>query len=138
DIGTAYECSVDGQLTNWVKTGRSTPVQQRQAGVVDLASAARYQLGTAALPNADGEYVQPTESAMLKAVSQMPDSEVAGVKTSDPTRMKDGAYPLTAVVYAAATLDQAEDARQDYARVIRYAVGDGQTQGTASGELPAG
>ncbi|MCZ9342459.1 hypothetical protein NGM37_32345, partial [Streptomyces sp. TRM76130] len=21
DIGTAYECSVDGQLTNWVKTG---------------------------------------------------------------------------------------------------------------------
>jgi hypothetical protein len=52
--------------------------------------------------------------------------------------MKDGAYPLTAVVYAAASLDQAKDARLDYAKVMRYAAGAGQTQGTAKGQLPYG
>jgi len=42
------------------------------------------------------------------------------------------------VVYAAASLDQAKDARLDYAKVMRYAAGDGQTQGTAKGQLPYG
>ncbi|MFK0114664.1 hypothetical protein [Streptomyces sp. NPDC090994] len=137
-LGSVYECTVTVNQTSWTKTERPTPVDLRQYGIVDLASAARYQLNTAALPNADGDFVQPTEASLLKAVARMPDSQVAGVRTSDPARMTDGAYPLTAVVYAAAPLDQAADARQEYARVIRYAAGDGQTQGTASGELPAG
>ncbi|MGP2440931.1 hypothetical protein, partial [Streptomyces sp. JW3] len=138
DIGTAYECTVSVQVANWTRAGRPASVSQRQFGLVDLASAARYQLGTAALPNADGEYVEPTEASLLKAVARMPDSAVAGVKANDPARMTDGAYPLTAVVYAAAPLDQAKDARQDYARVIRYAAGAGQARGTAAGDLPAG
>lgn len=137
-LGSVYECTVTVNQASWTKTERPTPVELRQYGIVDLASAARYQLNTAALPNADGEFVRPTEASLLKAVAAMPDSEVAGVKTSDPGEMTDGAYPLTAVVYAAAPLDQAADARKDYAEVIRYAAGDGQTQGTASGQLPAG
>ncbi|MBK3580201.1 hypothetical protein JHN63_41725 [Streptomyces sp. MBT65] len=138
DIGTSFDCTVVDGLPKMTLVGRPIPTKQRQFGVVDNASAVRYQLGAAALANADGEYVLPTDESLLKAVADMPDSDVAGVKSSDPTRMKDGAYPLTAVVYAAASLDQAEDARLDYAKVMRYAAGDGQTQGTAKGRLPYG
>ncbi|MFF5144670.1 hypothetical protein ACFY6U_33965 [Streptomyces sp. NPDC013157] len=138
DIGTAYDCTLTNNVAKLTPVGRPIPTRQRQFGVVDNASAVRYQLRAAALANADGEYVTPTNGSLLKAVAEMPDSDVAGVKTSDPTRMKDGAYPLTAVVYAASSLDQAKDARQDYAKVMRYAAGAGQTQGTAKGELPYG
>ncbi|MFG2940508.1 hypothetical protein [Streptomyces sp. NPDC048282] len=137
-IGTAYTCAQGDPLPRLTAEARPLPTQQRQFGVVDNASATRYQLGAAALPNADGEYVKPTNASLLKAVSEMPDSDVAGVKAPDPGKMKNGAYPLTAVVYAASSLDQAKDARQDYAKVLRYAAAAGQTQGTAKGELPYG
>ncbi|MER5793499.1 hypothetical protein [Streptomyces sp. NPDC001980] len=138
DIGTAYDCVVVDNIAKLTPLGRPIPTRQRQYGIVDNASAVRYQLGAAALANADGDYVTPTSASLLKAVAEMPDSDVAGVKAPDPGKMKDGAYPLTAVVYAAASLDQAKDARQDYAKVMRYAAGPGQTQGTAKGELPYG
>ncbi|MFJ3774225.1 hypothetical protein ACIPX0_21265 [Streptomyces sp. NPDC090075] len=137
-IGTAYTCASGDPLPRLSAEPRPIPTNQRQYGIVDNASAVRYQLGAAALPNADGDYVTPTDASLLKAVAEMPDSDVAGVKTSDPAKMRDGAYPLTAVVYAASSLDQAEDARQDYAKVMRYAAGAGQTQGAAKGELPYG
>ncbi|MEV6175139.1 hypothetical protein AB0L99_43955 [Streptomyces sp. NPDC051954] len=138
DIGTAYECQAGNNVSKMTLLGRPALTQQRAFGIVDNASAVRYQLGTAALPNADGEYIEPTDASLLKAVAEMPDSDVAGVRAADPAEMKDGAYPLAAVVYAAASLDQAEDARQDYAKVIRYAADKGQAQGTAGGQLPYG
>lgn len=111
---------------------------RRAYGIVDAASAARYQLDIASLPNADGQFVKPTAASLLKAESQMSESDVPGFKVPEPARAKDGAYPLTAVVYAAGSVDQAKDARTDYARFIRYAAGTGQTAGDAPGELPAG
>ncbi|MGW1561077.1 hypothetical protein ACWCQ1_31765 [Streptomyces sp. NPDC002144] len=138
DIGTAYKCAIDQSGPKLSAVGRQTLTAQRQYGVVDNASAVRYLLGTAALPDADGTYVRPTDASLLKAVAEMPDSDVAGVKAPDPARMRDGAYPLTAVVYAAASVDQGKDARQDYAKVMRYAAGAGQTQGTEKGRLPYG
>ncbi|WP_329256315.1 hypothetical protein OG223_32855 [Streptomyces sp. NBC_01478] len=137
-IGTAYNCDTTTTPPKPAALDRPIPTQQRQFGIVDNASATRYLLGAAALPNADGDYVKPTNESLLKAVAEMPDSDVAGVKAPDPGTMKDGAYPLTAVVYAAASLDQAKDARLDYAKVMRYAAGDGQTQGTVKGQLPYG
>ncbi|MGY5060637.1 hypothetical protein ACWDFR_42320 [Streptomyces sp. 900105755] len=137
-IGTAYKCGSTASGYKLVAEDRPIPTKQRQYGIVDNASAVRYQLGAAALPNADGDYLTPTNDSLLKAVAEMPDSDVAGVKAPDPGKMRDGAYPLTAVVYAASSLDQAKDARQDYAKVMRYAAGAGQTQGTAKGELPYG
>ncbi|MFF7141450.1 hypothetical protein [Streptomyces nodosus] len=111
---------------------------RRVWGITDAASASRYQLDVAALADADGEYVKPTTSAMLKAVSQMPDSPVAGVKAATPAKARNGAYPLTSVVYAATSTDRPKEVRADYARVIRYAAGAGQQQGTARGQLPFG
>ncbi|MEW2570016.1 hypothetical protein [Streptomyces sp. NPDC047070] len=135
--GQLYLCAQSG--AGWKLSGeRPAATNAREFGIVDAASSNRYQLDVAALPNADGAFVKPTSDAMLKAVARMPDSAVAGVRTPDPATADDGAYPLTAVVYAASSVDQAKDARQDYAKVIRYAAGAGQTQGTARGELPYG
>ncbi|MBD0711076.1 hypothetical protein [Streptomyces sp. CBMA291] len=114
------------------------PGERRAYGLTDSGSAVRYQLQTAALPNADGTYVRPTTSSMLAAVGQYKDSAVPGVLAADPARTRGGAYPLTVVTYAAASTALPADARKDYARVLRYAAGAGQKQGTAPGELPYG
>ncbi|MFI0922900.1 hypothetical protein ACH4TP_03015 [Streptomyces sp. NPDC021012] len=127
-------------VTNGPKlVGRDVLIGQRHAyGITDTASASRYQLQIAALRNADGAYVRPTTTSLLKAVEQFGDSAVPGVLASDPARARNGAYPLTTVTYAAASTALPADARRDYARVLRYAAGPGQKQGTAPGELPFG
>ncbi|MFD8208077.1 hypothetical protein ACFV2S_16995 [Streptomyces sp. NPDC059695] len=127
-------------VTNGPKlVGRDVLIGQRHAyGITDTASAARYQLQVAALRNADGDYVRPTTTSLLKAVEQFRDSAVPGVLAPDPARAGNGAYPLTTVTYAAASTALPADARKDYARVLRYAAGPGQRQGTAPGELPYG
>ncbi|MGW1466803.1 hypothetical protein ACWCPT_20935 [Streptomyces sp. NPDC002308] len=135
--GLAFTCNATTSPPGL--TGTRPPLNSaHEIGIADTASADRYLLDVAALPNADGTFVKPTTATMLKAVAQMPDSAVPGVKTTDPAKARGSAYPLTSVVYAAASVDQAADARADYAKVIRYAVGDGQTPGTAPGQLPAG
>ncbi|MGW4996991.1 hypothetical protein ACWEP8_04935 [Streptomyces hydrogenans] len=119
-------------------SGLVLPGARRAYGITDTASAARYRLQTAALPNADGTYVAPTTDGMLRAVGRFRDTDVPGVLAPDPARARDGAYPLTVVTYAAASDRLPADARKDYARVIRYAAGPGQKQGVAPGELPLG
>ncbi|MGW2016271.1 hypothetical protein [Streptomyces sp. NPDC001927] len=114
------------------------PGARKAYGIMDTPSSTRYQIQTAALPNADGTYVQPTTAAMLAAVDRFKDSAEPGVLDSDPSRARGAAYPLTIVTYAAATLAQPKEAREEYARVLRHAAGAGQKQGTAPGELPYG
>ncbi|MFE9884250.1 hypothetical protein [Streptomyces scopuliridis] len=138
--GATFSATLDQSNPQGIKLvpSDSNPGTRQAYGVVDAASASRYELDIAALPNADGVYVKPTADSMLKAVARMPDSAVKGVKAPSPATAKSGAYPLTAVAYAMAPVDQPAAARQDYARLIRYAAGDGQTQGLAPGELPPG
>ncbi|MFF6789573.1 hypothetical protein ACFY9C_10885 [Streptomyces filamentosus] len=114
------------------------PGARRAYGLTDAASAARYQLQVAALPNADGTYVLPTTAAMLAAVDQAGRSPVPGVLAPDPAAARKTAYPLTVIAYAVASTGLPADARKDYARVMRYAAGPGQKQGVAPGELPLG
>ncbi|MFJ1598504.1 hypothetical protein [Streptomyces sp. NPDC088261] len=111
---------------------------RRAYGIVDTASAARYQLGVAALRTSDGRFVKPTDASMLKAVGTMKDTAVAGVRAADPGKARGGAYPLTMLTYAAASTDLDRPVREDYARVLRYAAGQGQVPGYGPGELPPG
>ncbi|MFF4897120.1 hypothetical protein [Streptomyces sp. NPDC001068] len=107
--------------------------------IVDAASAARYGLQTAALRNADGNFVKPSVESLQAGVGDMkayPDN--SAVLKPDPSRAKGQAYPLTAVTYAAASVNQAAKDRKAYADLIRYAAGPGQTQGLAAGQLPPG
>ncbi|MCX4983047.1 hypothetical protein [Streptomyces sp. NBC_00572] len=136
---TKYEVAEDNATGGLKLTGPLVlPGSRRAYGIIDSSSATRYQLQTAALANADGTYVRPTTRTMLKAVEQFKDSSVPGVLVPDPARATKDAYPLTVVTYAAASTGLPADARKDYARVLRYAAGPGQKQGTAPGELPLG
>ncbi|MEU8567718.1 hypothetical protein AB0C51_04995 [Streptomyces pathocidini] len=132
---TFWDLGTPPKLTNG---GGQLPGRRTQIAIVDAASAARYGLQTAALRNADGTFVQPTAESLLAGVESMKDSEVAGVLAPDPGAAKGGAYPLTAVTYAAASKGMAQQDRTAYAQLIRYAAGDGQVLGYAPGELPPG
>jgi hypothetical protein len=110
-------------------------------GLSDTPSAERYSVVPVALRNALGEFVVPDAAAMRAAVQAMrPDG--AGVLVTDPGIRAAGAYPHTVVTYAATVPGKLTAAqRADYARLIRYAVGDGQApaaggSGLAPGYLP--
>lgn len=138
----------NGATTTAALGGNGTPAklvntpplagQRMVLAIVDLASAARYGLQTAALRNADGHFVAPTTASVLAGVAAMKDSAVPGVLAPAPGAAKGTAYPLATIAYAAAypTLPAAD--RKDYAGLIRYAAGAGQTPGLSPGQLPPG
>ncbi|MFB8772531.1 hypothetical protein [Streptomyces broussonetiae] len=117
------------------------PLSGRHAvlAVVDAVSAERYGLPTAALRNADGTFVQPSAASLTAGVAAMrPSARDAAVLAPEPGRAKGQAYPLTAVAYAMASVNQDAASRKAYAGFIRYAAGSGQTPGVSAGELPPG
>ncbi|MFC8075655.1 hypothetical protein ACFUN8_08935 [Streptomyces sp. NPDC057307] len=114
------------------------PGERMVLALVDAASAARYGLQTAALRNADGRFVTPTTSSLLAGVAAMKKSPVPGVLGTDPGAAKGSAYPLASVVYAAGFTSTPAADREDYAGLVRYAVGDGQAPGVSPGQLPPG
>ncbi|WP_344462535.1 hypothetical protein [Kitasatospora kazusensis] len=124
-------------------TYKSVPLQaQGLRGVMALtttAQAAKFGLSTAKLRNGAGEYVAPTDSALLASLGQVVHSSDGGVLLTDPTSKVPGGYPLTDVTYAA-TVPSAltKDDGKSYAGLLRYAMGDGQTTGVAAGQLPDG
>lgn len=126
------------------KAARSLVGLQSVVGVTDTAAAARYQVVQASLLNAAGSYVAPTRAALAAAAAVMTaDSSQKQVVRLDPTASavtKAGAaYPLTVPVYAAVNPAMSDAAlRADYADFISFAVTDGQTPGTADGQLPDG
>ncbi|MCX4971855.1 hypothetical protein [Streptomyces sp. NBC_00620] len=118
---------------------KNLPGKRTVMAVVDAVSAERYGLSTAALRNAAGQFVKPTTDTLLKGVAAMqPSPDNAGVLKPDPARAKGQAYPLTAVTYAAASVNQGATDRKAYADFIRFAAGPGQTPGLSAGELPYG
>ena len=126
------------------KSVRSVPGIQRVIGLTDTASAAKYQVFSAALLNPAGKFVAPTTESLSAAAAAMTvssgQSQVYGFDPrSTAASGAPGAYPLAMPVYAA-TNPAATDAelRLSYANFIRYAVGAGQEPGTEVGKLPAG
>jgi hypothetical protein len=114
------------------------PGMRFEIGLTDVATATRYRLGTAELLNAHGDFVSPTIDAMTKAVNAMKESGTSGVLDQNPALRTPGAYPLTSVTYAAASTGLDAKARSDYATLIRFAAGSGQTPGIGLGLLPPG
>lgn len=126
------------------KAERSLPGRQTVIAVTDAASAARYQIVTAALQNPAGEFVTVTTESMAAAATAMTaDSGQGQVVSFDPTSpaavAARGAYPLTMPVYAAVNPKVTDaELRSSYAAFIRYAATEGQQPGTAIGQLPQG
>ncbi|UUN28804.1 hypothetical protein [Streptomyces sp. FIT100] len=111
--------------------------QRFQLSLVDSATAALYGLGTAELRNANGEWVAPSTESFTKAVAGMKKGP-EGVLDQDPGLETKGAYPLTAVTYGAASTGMGAELRTEYADLIRYAAGPGQSPGIEPGQLPPG
>lgn len=129
----------DGKTTVSKKIERQDPGHQALLAVVDVATATRYGLPTAALRNAAGKFVAPTTASLLAGENAMKPSAVPGVLAPDPLTTDPAAYPLTALSYAVtapSTLDAA--AGKDYATFLRYAGGPGQNPGIEPGQLPLG
>jgi hypothetical protein len=124
----------------WKAIGGAPNGQQAVIAVTDTATAARFSLPTARLLNASGNFIGPTDSALLDAVSRMKtDATEPSVLDPNPAGASGGAYPLTMLTYAVTNpaAVSASD-RAKYARLIDFAVGAGQTPGVGVGTLPDG
>jgi len=154
DTGAYYALRGDGQILGgwdslssppkYAKATRSLPGSQRVLSLTDTASAAKYQVFSAALLNPAGEYVAPTTESLTAAAAVMTASSgQAQVYGFDPesaaAKGATTAYPLAMPVYAATNpaIGQA-GLRASYAAFIRYAATTGQTPGTDIGQLPDG
>ena len=105
--------------------------------ITDTATAARFGLQTAALRNAAGNFVAPTQDGMVASANAMVPRD--GISVPDPATKAAAAYPLTVLDYAATIPSQLTAAEgADYATLLNYAVNAGQTPGLGPGQLPPG
>ncbi|MEN9643498.1 MAG: hypothetical protein RL238_167 [Actinomycetota bacterium] len=112
--------------------------------LTDTPSAAQYGLQMARLSRAGDNgatrsFVAPDTAGLTAGAASMKAKSESAVLEPAPTSQAAGAYPLTAVTYAAIQplrLDKA--ARADYAAFVNYAVGPGQVAGLELGQLPRG
>ena len=106
--------------------------------VVDMGDAALNHFPVAALPNADGKDVTPSNASMAAAVSRMSNSG-SGTLQMNLTDKTPAAYPLTMVIYAMVPTSGLSHAKAAaIARFLDFAAGSGQTPGLQPGQLPPG
>jgi hypothetical protein len=130
--------SPSGSQGWWSELAPQGPGRRWQLAVTDTASADLYGLPVASLRNAAGEFVQPDEANLAAGVEAMVPTDVDGVLQVDPETEDAAAYPLTMITYAAVRAEQDEEALADYAALLTYTAGPGQTPGLAAGQLPPG
>ena len=112
--------------------------------LTDTPSAAQYGLQTARLSRAGDNgagrtFVAPDTAGLTAGVASMKAKAVSTVLEPAPTAQAAGAYPLTAVTYAAIQpLRLDATARSEYAAFVEYATGPGQVPGLELGQLPRG
>ena len=134
----AQAVAPDGTLGWWDKVGVEPVGQIWMWAADDTPDLAAYGLIPAQLCNDAGtSCVSPTTAAVTAAVTAAtPDS--SGLLQVNPASPGPGGYPLTDIIYAAVPTNQSAAALTDYANLIAYAVGSGQTPGAAAGNLPPG
>jgi len=112
--------------------------------MTDTPSAAQFGVQMARLSRAgdngpNRQFVAANTDGLTAGVASMKAGSQPAVLEPNPISAASGAYPLTALTYAAITplsLDTA--ARSDYAAFLEYAAGPGQAPGLERGELPTG
>jgi hypothetical protein len=128
----------DGSLGWWDTYGPEPVGQIFMWGISDTPDLAAYGLIDAQLCTDDGsDCVGPT-TASLTAALDAATPDLAGLLEVNPADPGTGGYPLTEVTYAAVNTTSSAADLTDYADLIAYAVGAGQTTGVAPGDLPPG
>jgi hypothetical protein len=128
-----------------VPLGRQPIGYRFMIGVTSLADTYLYQINSAALQTTnDHTFVTPSNASMRAATTFLKPDKTLGTwpvpyKELATAKTAAGAYPGTMVVYAAipTTGLPATDAK-DYATLLRFAAGPGQTPGLGVGQLPPG
>lgn len=128
----------NGDAGWWVQVGVEPPGQLFMWTASDTPDTAAYGLVPADLCGpSGGNCVAPGTASVTRALgSATTDSQ--GLLQVNPAKVPAGGYPLVDVVYAAVPVNQGAAALADYADLIQYAAGKGQTAGTAPGDLPPG
>jgi hypothetical protein len=135
DAGTQPEKDANG---NFPADSPQTPGRRALFAILDEADSAAFQFPGAAITNAAGRYVQPTNAAMAAAVAHMT-SDGSGTVQADPASADPAAYPLTMLIYAAVPTAGTPPAKAAaIARFLDFAAGAGQTPGGLPGQLPSG
>lgn len=129
----------DGTNGWWAKTGVQPLGQIFMWAVADTPDLAAYGLVDAQLckPSGTTGCVQPSIDSVTKALDSA-SMDKQGLLEVNPAKVPAGAYPLVDVVYAAVLVNQSKAALNDYADLINFAAGQGQTTGSAPGDLPPG
>ena len=104
----------------------------------DTSDLAAYGLTAAQLCNESGSTCIGPSTASLTAAVDNAQADSAGLLQVNPASPGTDAYPLVDVIYAAVATNQSAANLNNYAALIKYAVGDGQTAGTNPGNLPPG
>lgn len=129
-----------GNPATWGPTPAQPEGQRAVLALADVATATRDGLPMASLCDDTGSgCVAPGHDSLLAGAASMAPSGVDGVVVPVPGALKQGAYPLTTLTYAAtvpAGLSAGE--AKDYAALLRYAAGPGQATGNEPGQLPLG
>jgi hypothetical protein len=137
--------AVNGQggFGNWASIPLQ-PIGQRFVwGLADTTAMAAFGDIPATLcrgdgPDGAGTGCVPPSEASITAALKAAKADSSGLLHVNPATVPAGAYPLVNVVYAAVPAGDTKDQLRKYAELIKYAVGAGQTPGTAPGNLPPG
>src|SRR5215469_11806001 len=106
--------------------------------IIDQGDSALDHFPTAAIRNAAGDYVRPSNAHMAAALSHMI-SDGSGTLQVNLANRDPRAYPLTMVIYAMVPTSGLSHAKAAaVARFLDFAAGPGQTPGVQPGQLPAG
>jgi hypothetical protein len=137
-IWNPVEVSPSGSTGYWTSVGTEPPGQVFMWAFNDMPDLASYGLISAALCDTSGtNCVQPSVASVSAALTSAT-TDSAGLLQVNPATVPAGAYPLTDVIYAAVPTGQSAAALNNYADFISYAAGQGQTEGSSAGDLPAG
>lgn len=135
-------CAVGGQGGNdyeWAHSARQILGSRAMISIMDLPSAEEYQFPTAALRNAAGKYVEPTDASLAAALKIATKDPASGTVESNLTQRSPDAYPGMMAVYAATpTHGLSATEASNYSKMITYMATQGQVHGTAAGQLPLG
>jgi hypothetical protein len=128
----------DGSLGWWQEAGVEPIGQTWMWAADDTPDLAAYGLVPAQLCNDAGTTCVGPSVASVTAAVNSATADSSGLLEVNPANPGTGGYPLTQIIYAAVATNQSAAALSEYANLISYAAGAGQTTGTAPGDLPPG
>jgi hypothetical protein len=128
----------DGSTGWWGKIGIEPLGEIFIWGISDTPDLAAYGLIDAQMCNDAGTACVAPSTASVTTALNSATKDSAGLLQVNPTRPGNGGYPLVQVTYAAVPTNQSAAALNDYADLIAYAAGQGQTPGVQPGDLPPG